>query len=57
MGQALLVYHSRVQKEFLTPLKAFLEVDVKNVMVRRWQGSSDVLIAGVISTVARHVFS
>jgi endophilin-B len=35
MGQALLVYHSRVQKEFLTPLKAFLEVDVKNVMRER----------------------
>ena len=34
MGQALLLYHSRVQKEFLTPLRAFLEVDVKNVMVR-----------------------
>ena len=34
LGQALLLYHSRVQKEFLTPLKAFLEVDVKNIMVR-----------------------
>ena len=34
MGQALLLYHSRVQREFLTPLRAFLEVDVKNVMVR-----------------------
>lgn len=35
MGQALLFYHSRVQKEYLTPLRAFLEVDIKNIMVRR----------------------
>ena len=44
MGQALLLYHNRVQKEFITPLRAFLEVDVKNVMVsgreeeeRKWR--------------------
>lgn len=35
MGQALVLCHSRVQKEFLTPLRAFLEVDIKNVMVRK----------------------
>ena len=34
MGQALLHYHSRVVKEFITPLRAFLEVDIKNVLVR-----------------------
>lgn len=34
LGQALVLYHSRVQKEYLTPLRAFLEVDIKNIMVR-----------------------
>ena len=33
MGQALMLYHNKVQKEFITPLKAFLEVDVKNILV------------------------
>ena len=35
LGQAMLQYHSRMQMEFITPLKAFLEVDIKNVLVRK----------------------
>ena len=38
MGQTLQQHHDRVQKEFVTPLRAFLEVDVKNAMVRSWDG-------------------
>ena len=33
IGTSWKLFRDRVQKEFTTPLKAFLEVDVKNAMV------------------------
>ena len=33
LGQSLLQYHGRLQREFVTPLKAFVEVDIKNALV------------------------
>ena len=36
IGQALTQFHERVERDFVTPLKAFLEVDIKNAMVGGW---------------------
>ena len=41
IGTSWKLFRDRVQKEFTTPLKAFLEVDVKNALVSLLVGYSE----------------